>query len=90
MKITIKEMWESLDRIVFPWYPANITCKECGYTIPEALKQAAVCMVRDPRENYYSERNPNQRMLDEQNVVDGLREIRQYGFIQFTDAKGIM
>ena len=88
MKITLEEMWQSIDRILFPGLEPVITARECGYVIPEALKDAAVSMVRDNRftENYYQ--NPHQRMFDEQNVIDGLREIKHNGLIEFTDTKG--
>ena len=85
MKITSEELWESLDRIIFPWEPRQITCQEAGYTFPEALKQAAVVMVRDDPFGEGYNRNPNQRMLDEQNVIDALRELRDNGFL---DMKG--
>lgn len=87
MKITSEELWDSLDRIIFPVVPRNLSCKECGYEFPEALKQAAVCMVRDDRfgEEYF--KNPNQRFIDEQNVVDALRELRDNGWITFKETE---
>lgn len=87
MKITLQEIWGSLDRIIFPWEPRQITCQEAGYVIPEALKQAAVCMVRDDRFGEMYFKNPHQRTMDEQNVVDALRELRDNGFINFIDTK---
>lgn len=87
MLISQKELWDSLDRIIFPITPRLINCKECGYVFPDALKQAAVVMVRDDRfgEEYF--KNPHLRMIDEQNVIDALRELRDNGFLNFIDSK---
>lgn len=87
MRVTLDELWESINRIMFPWEPRQITAQECGYVIPEALKQCAVVMVRDdPFGKHYHE-NPNQWALDQQNVIDGLRELRDNGYIQCKDQK---
>lgn len=80
MKITYEEMWESIERIYADarQFPA-FTAREVGYAIPEALKECAVRMIRDGRPTMLT----NQRVLDEQNVIDGLRELRQNGFLKF-------
>lgn len=87
MLISQEKLWESLDRIIFPFTPRQLTCREVGYVFPEALKQAAVVMVRDERFGEEYHKNPHQRMLDEQNVIDALRELRDNGFLNFIDSK---
>lgn len=85
MMISQKELWDSINRIAFP--NKGFTAQECGYVLPDALKQAAVVMVRDDRfgEEYF--KNPHLRMIDEQNVIDALRELRDNGFLNFIDSK---
>lgn len=89
MLISQEELWDSLDRIIFPWEPRAITCQECGYVFPEALKQAAVVMVRDSVDvsTYKDNIAVMTRFKDEENVVDALRELRDNGFLNFIDTK---
>lgn len=87
MQVTLTEMWGSINRIMFP-EGGLITAQECGYVIPEALKQCAVVMVRDGSgfgKFYYED--PFRFFMDQQNIVDGLLELRDNGFIKFTDTK---
>lgn len=82
MKITNEELWQSLNRI----YSTQSRIKDMrniGYSLPEALKDCAVIMVRD---DLYSE-NPFDNpylMLDEQNVIDGLKELKHNGYLTFS------
>lgn len=82
MKITQEQMWDSINRVMFP-EGNHFTAKECGYVFPEALKQCAVVMVRDDQHGRYYFSDPNQWVMDQQNVIDALRELKHNGFLTF-------
>lgn len=81
MKIHHNDLWDSLNRV----YDKDCLkdMRDYGYVIPEALKDCAVTMVRDGRDFNHPKYNPNQHALDEQNIIDALRELRDNGFLTF-------
>ena len=74
MKITIDEMWESINAILFPG--KEITAQECGYVIPEALKDCAVRIITAKHVDWH--------ILNEYYVIEALRELKQNGLLEFT------
>jgi hypothetical protein len=81
MKCTTDELWGSINRIML--CGDVFTAQDCGYTFPEALKQCCVVMIRDGRPEDWYDNNPNQRVLDEQNIIDALKELHHTGWITF-------
>lgn len=84
MKITLDQMWDSINRIMFP-DGGPFTAQDCGYVIPEALGQCAIVMVRDTPYGHHYYQNPNEWAIDQQNIIDGLRELKHNGFLTFKD-----
>lgn len=82
MRVTCTELWESVNRIMFP-EGGTFTAKDCGYTMSEALERCAVVMVRDnPHGKFYYE-STHRWAMDQQNVIDSLRELRDNGFLNY-------
>lgn len=75
MKITTEEMWTHINKIMFPG--GEITARECGFVIPEALEKCAVAMVTNSGKIKW-------HILDEFYVIEALRELKQNGILTFS------
>lgn len=75
MKITSNEMWDHINKIMFP--SGAITAQECGFVIPEALEKCAVKIVTNSGRIKW-------HIIDEHYVIEALRELQQNGMLTFS------